>query len=116
MIKLARLCVIGAILWFAAMYVQAAELEGEVCWLDSTFHVVVQEKGQPLKLDTYVKSLYDAVQTARNAAEVQKLYKVATNGNISVMQLYTYEKPRVYVGKIEIRTEIHCKCKTNCDG
>lgn len=106
---------IAAVLWSASMIAAAAELEGEVCWLDHTFHVIMQEKGQPLKLDTYVKSLYDAVQAARDVAEVQKLYKVVANGNISVMQLYTYEKPRVYVGKIEIRTEIKCKCKVNCD-
>ena len=107
---------IAAVLWSASMIAAAAGLEGEVCWLDHTFHVIMQEKGQPLKLDTYVESLYDAVQAARDAAEVQKLYKVVTNSNISVMQLYTYEKPRVYVGKIEIRTEIKCKCKVNCDG
>ncbi len=117
MIKLAKLCVIGVVLWVTAMCSQAVELEGEVCWLDSTYRVMMQEKGQPLKLDTFVKSLYDAVQTAKDVAEVQKLYKiVSNNGRTDIMQLYTYEKPRVYVGRIEITTEIRCKCKTNCDG
>lgn len=108
---------IGVMLCVATLCAKAAELEGEVCWLDSTYHVVMQEQGQPLKLDVYVESLYDAVQAARDAAGVAKLYKVATGkGRENVMQLYTFEKPRVYVGKIVITTEVRCKCKTNCDG
>jgi len=108
---------LGALMLLASMCAKSEVLEGEYCWLESTFRVVMQEKGGLVELDAFVPSLYDAVKAASDTKGGIKFYKIAANkGKTDVMQLYTLTEPRKYLGKVEISTSIRCKCKVHCAG